>query len=652
MNARGCRAMRRAAGALLALSAALPGCGDDGRAAPPAAPVSATRAPAPEAMPNAVRECSECHARVVNEYLGHAMSDSLGPGLPRALPREPLVNPRSGTRYEFADGPPRLLAQRADGTRLAAAIVGRIGAGRADASFVGRQLFGPATDAAQPARLLFLPVEQFADGRPELAPFEHAGDVVLGQPVTAECLECHTTASVAALPQAAADPLRRRVYPSHSLGDDALARLPPLGCDACHGDTRRHVDVMRERVAAAPDDIGLPRLLDLPAATQRDVCSRCHLDGELRVELQPLQGYGPRARDLIAERPVLVPDRPSPDFRFVSQMDRLALSACFRGSPGMTCTTCHAPHLSVAAQGTAAFDAACQSCHARQPCVRPAGLDVESAAGTPTRTPEGCVDCHVRRSQPYDLQHVRTADHHVRRRIEPPQELSPRLQHDARAGLRVFDDGRLSAALATPEGRRWSDGLLALGLWKLGRPAEAAALLETFPPPGSPQARLPTAPPGLQALESSANFHHLRGLVLEATGRPAEARAAYGDALALDEAHPEARVNRASLGLAAGDPQAALQDAALLLQLYPRAEKGWNLRALAAAQAGNLPAASEALRRSLALWPGDAAAWQLLGRLHLRQGAPDQARDALAAAAALDASLSGLRDDLAAAGAR
>jgi tetratricopeptide (TPR) repeat protein len=318
----------------------------------------------------------------------------------------------------------------------------------------------------------------------------------------------------------------------------------------------------------------------------------------------------------------------------------------------MTCTTCPAPHLPVSAQGPAAFDAACQSCHARGDCVRPEGMAVEEAAGTPARTPDGCVDCHVRRSQPYDLQHVRTADHLVRRRIEPPQELPPRLQHDPAAGLAVFDDGRLAAALATPEGRRWSDGLRALGLWKLGRPAEAAALLAPLPPPGSPKARVATAPPGLQPLETSANFHHLRGLILEAVGRPAEARAAYDDALALDEAHPEARVNRASLRLAAGDLDGALQDAALLLQLYPRAEKGWNLRALAAAQAGDLPAACDALRRSLALWPGDAATWQLLGRLLLRQGAANEAQRALGAAAALDASLPGLREDLAAAGAR
>lgn len=643
--------MRRAA-ALLALGAALAGCGDDRPGAAPPPPVATAHAPPPRETPAALRECAECHARVVDEYLAHAMSDSLGPDLPRALPREPLSNPRSGTRYEFADDPPRLLARRADGTQLAAAILGRIGAGRADASFVGRQTFGPATDAAQPARLLFLPVEQFADGRPELSPFEHAGDVVFGQPVTAECLGCHTTANVAALPQAAAGPQGRRAYPAHSLGDDALARLPPLGCDACHGDARRHVDIMRERVTAAPDDIGLPRLLDLPPAAQRDVCARCHLDGELRVELQPLSGYGPREGDLIALRPALVPDRPTTDFRFVSQVERLALSACFRGAPDMTCTTCHAPHLPVAAQGTPAFDAACLACHARQACVRPAGLSVAEAAGTPARTPDGCVDCHVRRSQPHDLQHVRTADHFVRRRIEPPQQLPPRLQHDPSAGLSVFDDGRLTDALATPEGRRWSAGLRALGLWKLGRPAEAAALLAPFPPPGSPPARVSTAPPGLQALETSANFHHLRGLVLEAVGRPDEARAAYGDALALDESHPEARLNRGSLRLAAGDLQGALQDAALLLQLYPRAEKAWNLRALAAAQAGDLPAACEALRRSLALWPGDAPTWQLLGRLLLRQGAADEAQRALGAAAALDASLAGLHEDLSAAGAR
>ena len=40
--------------------------------------------------------------------------------------------------------------------------------------------------------------------------------------------------------------------------------------------------------------------------------------------------------------------------------------------------------------------------------------------GGEPRSAAGCVDCHVRRSQPFDLTEVRSADHWIRRRIEPP----------------------------------------------------------------------------------------------------------------------------------------------------------------------------------------------------------------------------------------
>jgi Tfp pilus assembly protein PilF len=629
--------MRRAA--VLALAAALAGCGNDGRT-PGASQPRRSRTE----LPAALQTCRECHARIVDQYAGHAMSDSLGAALPRERLSASLTRDDSGTRYELAGS--RLNLQRKDGSHAAAQLVGRIGAGVMDVSLVGTPL---APAGAATSRLSFLPLELFADGQPGLAPFEHGPEVGLGQPVTAECLSCHTTGDVAALPGAAADAARRRVYPAHELGAQALSQLQPLACEACHGETQRHVAIMKQTLGAAPEDIGLQPLSELPAAAQRDVCSRCHLDGELRVELHPLEGYGPRAGNLLAERPVLVAAAPTRDFRFVAQVERLELSACFKGTPDMSCTSCHDPHRAAAAQGTAGFDAACERCHASSSCSRPAALTVAEVTGDPARSADGCVDCHVRRSQPYDLEHVRSADHWVRRRIERPETMPLRGQQDRQGALRVFDDGRLSAALATREGQRWSEGLVALGFWKLGRPADAAALLAQFPEPGSAAARVPSAPAGLVPLESSANFHFLRGLVLEAVGQPDAARAAYGDALTLDPAHPEARVNRASLRLDARDLAGALQDAGTLLAQYPRAEKGWNLRALAAAAAGDLPSACEALQHSVELWPCDAGTWHLLGQLRLKLGRRAEALDALTMAAQLDVSLPGLAADLAAA---
>jgi len=265
--------------------------------------------------------------------------------------------------------------------------------------------------------------------------------------------------------------------------------------------------------------------------------------------------------------------------------------------------------------------------------------------GEPARTPDGCVDCHVRRSQPFDLPLVTTADHWVRRRIPLPAAVPMRHYADPDGPVAVFDDGRLEPALATAGGAAWSDGVRAAGLFRLGRTAEAAALLDAA---DAAAAAAGPPPSPLQPLARSAAFQHVRGLILEAAGRGEDALAAYGAALALDSQLPESRVNRASLLLGAGQVQAALDDAALLLALHPESEKAWNLRALGAAKAGNLPAAAEALAASTERWGSDPATWHELGRLLVRLGRTDQARTALQLAARLQPSRPGLQADLAA----
>src|SRR6185503_14257354 len=134
------------------------------------------------------------------------------------------TNPDTGTRFVYgadAQGP-IVIATRADGGRRVQRVVGRIGAGIFDTSFVGTELdpLGRPT-----GRLSFLPLEQLADGHLAPAPFEELAGAGLDQPVTAECLECHTTGDPRALPavQKTAD----RVYPGNALGGDALRRLAP-----------------------------------------------------------------------------------------------------------------------------------------------------------------------------------------------------------------------------------------------------------------------------------------------------------------------------------------------------------------------------------------------------------------------------------------
>ena len=301
--------------------------------------------------------CADCHAAVVRSYLGHGMARSLGPA--GAVTTGAVANPRSGVRYEIAGA--TLTATYPDGGTRRQRVVGRIGAGLFDTSWAAAEIDG---EGAVTPRLFFAPLETLAGHGLALSPFEHhAPSAGMDLALTPSCLTCHTTVDPVRLPGAAA-PARPaaepRPVPGHHLGADAFDHLQALGCDACHGDPARHLDLFAGVAQGPKGDIGLRRLGALAPGAQRDVCARCHLQGDARLELGPAAGDGPIAGRI----PVLVPKRTlEDDFRFVGQLERLALSACFRKSPAMTCTTCHRPHAGVAAQGVESFDAACRKCH-------------------------------------------------------------------------------------------------------------------------------------------------------------------------------------------------------------------------------------------------------------------------------------------------
>ena len=556
--------------------------------------------------------CAECHAGVVASYLRHGMSRSIG----RAgdVATGAVANPDSRIRYEIAarDGSFVLSGRRLDGGTRRQRIVGRIGAGIFDTSWAGAEIDGAG---AVTPRLFFAPLETLAGHGLALSPFErHPGSAGMDLALTPSCLTCHT--------DDAAGPKR---VPANALGADAFERLRPLGCSACHGPAERHLELMSRPEPAPGGDIGLRRLGRLAPGARRDVCARCHLQGDARIELAAPADDAPIAGRV----PVLVPARAlDDDFRFVGQLERLALSECSRKSPEMTCTTCHRPHAGVAEQGVASFDAACRSCH-RGVGRGHTTLTVEQATGRPARTREGCVDCHVRRSAPFDLPLVRSADHFIRPRIAPPRLDGPhRAFADPSGELLVFDDGRMAPALATPEGRRWEAGVRAIALLPMLRVKEAAALFARFPPPGTPEATRPAAPAGLAALETSPAFHTARGLALMATGAADPAMAAFADAIALDPQAAEPRLARARLALATGDVRTAMIETPAVIDAHPAAEEPWDLRAALARRVGRPDLELSALGSSVERWPSNAAAWLALMELAEARGNPELARRA------------------------
>jgi hypothetical protein len=602
----------------------MPNGSGNGRALAPLMVLATVAASAAsETIPPSMAACATCHGAVVKRYLGHGMARSIGSA--GEVTRGAVTNPISKNRYEIAadrDGP-TLTTTLPDGGTRRQRVVGRIGAGVLDTSWVTAEVDGATGEVS--GRLFFAPVETVTGHGLELAPFElHPGSLGPDLALTRNCLTCHT-----------ADDLDSPApFPSNHLGADAFNRLSPLTCDACHGDVQSHADIVSGRREAPEGDIGVTRLGRLPPGAQRDVCARCHLQGEARIDL--VKGKPRRDQALAGQIPVLVPQRTIDDFRFVGQLERLALSECFKASPAMTCTTCHQPHSSVAAQGTASFDAACGKCH-----PLPASHGSPAPPQTAARR-AGCVDCHVRRSQPFDLPHVRAADHLIRRRIAPPRDDLPHRSFADRDGeLALFDDGRLASALETREGRLWLSGVRSMALVSLGRFDDAARLFDGFPPPGSPAARQPSAPPAsaLVPLETEASFHALRASVLAATGRFDAAKAAFSDALALDPRLAGARLGRARLLLDTGDPAGALVETQAVIEVHPAAEQPWDLRVEIAERAGRRDLVLAALKASARRWPSNAGTWLRLGLLLRQQGDAEGARQALERARALRPSL-------------
>jgi hypothetical protein len=183
--------------------------------------------------------------------------------------------------------------------------------------------------------------------------------------MTRECLSCHVVTS----PKDTLKP-ERRFY--------------GVGCESCHSEGSRHVDLMQAG-AKSPKDIGIRSLIGMGGKEMNEVCGRCHLTATTVLKKEEkhhkstnrYQPYG------------------------------LSLSKCFINSNNsLSCSTCHDPHSNVETKEDH-YDSACVACH---------NGTTSTKKICPVNSTKKCASCHMPKRAVFPNTDTPTqmADHFIR----------------------------------------------------------------------------------------------------------------------------------------------------------------------------------------------------------------------------------------------
>jgi photosynthetic reaction center cytochrome c subunit len=223
----------------------------------------------------------------------------------------------------------------------------------------------------------------------DLAPgYEKQPDPDFTRPIREECVLCHSGTAL---------------HVAGTLNEYRSPIFPPkeesITCERCHGPAEKHLADPRAGTIVNPSK--------LEPAARDSVCEQCHLFGVARVPNPGKQISdfmpGQRAEDVFT---TYHNANPAGDFKVISHVEQLALSACVRNSAGrMWCGTCHNPH-SKPAQPVQFYRSVCLSCHV-----------ADFPASHPAKNSD-CVGCHMPHRDAKDGGHSAFTDHRIQRRPE------------------------------------------------------------------------------------------------------------------------------------------------------------------------------------------------------------------------------------------
>ncbi len=225
----------------------------------------------------------------------------------------------------------------------------------------------------------------------DLAPgYENQPDPDFTRPVSEECVLCHSGVSLHV--PGTLNEYRPPVFAAEG-----------ITCERCHGPSEKHLADPRPGTIVNPSK--------LERAARDSICEQCHLFGVARVA-----NPGKRLSDFLPGQPLeetytiyrnALPEGSSTgEFKVISHVEQLALSACSRISGGrLWCATCHNPHDKMS-QSAEDYRSRCLSCHtSKLPDSHP-----------PQNS--DCIGCHMPRRDAKDGGHTAFTDHRIQRRPE------------------------------------------------------------------------------------------------------------------------------------------------------------------------------------------------------------------------------------------
>lgn len=419
--------------------------------------------------------------------------------------------------------------------------------------------------------------------------YDHPDHEDFGRQVTHSCLFCHNGYPL--LPESSDRYGQRNVFRSE---------LPSgIGCHRCHGPGADHVKLASTGEAAAEQiRQSIVNPARLSAERQLEVCLQCHLEAaaaapRFRRSGRPVYSFQPgeSLADYIVHFDLGEPDAKDPLDRFEidSAGYRMRQSACFRLSRGvLTCTTCHDPHRKLRGKEAAS--------HYRERCLSCHNRPSIAVHG---ETPPGdCTACHMPKRRAQDVVHAVMTDHLIQRGPPDRDLLAPFKEDHApreEQPLLYFPQSLsgwerdLYVGMAEVQTR----GSLRQGLTRL-----SAALEQKSAPFAEPYVKLAMA----QAR----------------TGAYDAARASLGRALEIDPGSPIARFNLAEVMRRQGQLAAAVEQYRSTLALDPNYAKAHLGLGLVNRQQGR--PAVESFRRALRFDPLLAEAHLGLGKETLERG--------------------------------